>query len=225
MARELHDHWFKEAKREGYRSRAIYKLREIDQKRSLLSPGDAVLDCGCAPGSWVQYAAQQIGDDGVVVGVDLLDITPLPGHNIHLLTGDLGDIDDAVLLAAANRSATQRFDVVLSDMAPNTTGHRDTDHHRSMSLCELVLQRCGTLLRNNGHLVMKAFEGTNFQELVQRVHECFDEVRTMRPTASRSVSREMFIVGMNRRDDAELSLPPTPSGGPPPVPEDWSLGQ
>jgi len=225
MARELHDHWFKQAKREGYRSRAVYKLREIDQKRKLLSPGDAVLDCGCAPGSWVQYAAQQIGDDGVVVGIDLLDITPLPGHNIHLVEGDLGAVDDATLLNLAGRSGTGRFDVILSDMAPNTTGHRDTDHHRSMSLCELVLQRSGTLLRSEGNLVMKAFEGTNFQELVQRVQKCFGEVRTMRPTASRSVSREMFIVGMNRLEDAELMLPPPPSGGPPPVPENWSLGR
>ena len=225
MARELHDHWFKEAKREGYRSRAVYKLREIDQKRKLLSRGDAVLDCGCAPGSWLQYAAQQIGDDGVVVGIDLLDITPLPGHNIHLLEGDLGAVDDATLLNLAGRSGTGRFDVILSDMAPNTTGHRDTDHHRSMSLCELVLQRSGTLLSSDGNLVMKAFEGTNFQELVQRVQKCFGEVRTMRPTASRSVSREMFIVGMNRLEDAELILPPPPSGGPPPVPGDWSLGR
>ncbi|MDG1899034.1 MAG: RlmE family RNA methyltransferase [Phycisphaerales bacterium] len=225
MARELHDHWFKEAKREGYRSRAIYKLREIDQKRKLLSPGDVVLDCGCAPGSWMQYVGERIGDRGVAIGVDLLDVTPLPGGNMHLLTGDLREVDDALILEHAGLDPTRRFDVVLSDMAPNTTGHRDTDHHRSMGLCDLVLQRTGPLLRSGGHLVMKAFEGTNFQDLVRRVHLCFDEVRTMRPVASRSVSREMFVVAMHRRDDAEITLPPPPSGGPPPVPEDWSVGR
>tara|TARA_Y100000589_G_scaffold72748_2_gene65663 strand:- start:6958 stop:7635 length:678 start_codon:yes stop_codon:yes gene_type:complete len=224
MARELHDHWFKEAKREGYRSRAIYKLSEIDRKRHLIRTGDAVLDCGCAPGSWMEYAAQRTGPDGSVVGIDLLEMVPLPGRNVHVLLGDLRDIGDEELLAPAGLGGTRRFDVMLSDMAPNTTGHRDTDHHRSMALCELVLMRSGSLLRPGGHLVMKAFEGGNFQELVQRIQDCFEDVKAMRPAASRSVSREMFIVAMDRRADAELTLPPPPSGGPPPVPDDWSRG-
>jgi len=93
-----------------------------------------------------------------------------------------------------------------------------------MALCELVLMRSGSLLRPGGHLVMKAFEGGNFRELVQRIQDCFEDVKAMRPAASRSVSREMFIVAMDRRADAELTLPPPPSGGPPPVPDDWSRG-
>ena len=224
MARELHDHWFKEAKREGFRSRAIYKLSEIDRKRNLIRKGDAVLDCGCAPGSWMQYAAQQTGASGSIVGIDLLELVPLPERNIHVLQGDLRDIDDAELLGPAGLEGDRRFDVMLSDMAPNTTGHRDTDHHRSMALCELVLMRSGSLLRPDGHLVMKAFEGANFQDLIKRIKDCFEDVKAMRPAASRSVSREMFIVAMNRHADAELVLPPPPSGGPPPVPDDWSRG-
>jgi len=225
MARELHDHWFKEAKREGYRSRAVYKLSEIDRKRSLLQRGDTVLDCGCAPGSWMEYAAKQVGDKGTVVGIDLLEVPPLPGRNLHVLQGDLREAVDDELLELAGLRGDRRFDVMLSDMAPNTTGHRDTDHHRSMALCELVLMRSGALLRPGGHLLMKAFEGGSFQELVQRIQTCFEDVKVMRPVASRSVSREMFVVGMDRREDAELMLPPPPSGGPPPVPDDWSRGR
>lgn len=222
MARDLHDHWFQEAKREGYRSRAVYKLREIDEKRNLLGRGDAVLDCGCAPGSWMQYAAKKIGDRGVVVGIDLLAVNTMAEPNIHVMEGDLHVVDDPALLALGGLPADGRFNVVLSDMAPNTTGHRYTDHHRSIALCDLVLQRSASLLGEGGHLVMKVFEGSEYVDLVKRTGGCFSDVRPMRPTASRSESREMFIVAMNRLPETDLVVPPPASGGPPPVPDTWS---
>ena len=135
MARELHDHWFKEAKREGWRSRAIYKLIAIDEKRKILRRGDLVLDCGCAPGSWLQYVATQVGDTGAAVGIDLLPMAPLPDANVHVMEGDLRTVTASTLRDAAGITEEAWFDVVLSDMAPNTTGHRDTDHLRSVDLC------------------------------------------------------------------------------------------
>ena len=221
MPRELHDHWFKEAKREGWRSRAIYKLMAIDQKRGILCPGDAVLDCGCAPGSWLQYVATRIGTSGVAAGVDLLPLPPLPDVNIRTIEADLREIEDADLLALANLPEDGAFDVILSDMAPNTTGHRDTDHLRSIDLCNIVLQRSVELLKEGGHLVMKVFEGGDYPDLVRRTGSCFTEVRPMRPPASRSVSREMFIVAKGRKPQVELDLPPTTAAGPPPVPDAW----
>lgn len=221
MARELHDHWFKEAKREGWRSRAIYKLIAIDEKRGILRPGDLVLDCGCAPGSWLQYVVTRIGDRGKAVGIDLLPMTPLPDHNVHVMEGDLRTVAPATLRTLAALDDDVLFDVVLSDMAPNTTGHRDTDHLRSIDLCNIVLQRSVELLKEGGHLVMKVFEGSDYPDLVRRTGSCFSEVRPMRPPASRSVSREMFIVAKGRKPQVELDLPPTTAAGPPPVPEAW----
>ena len=222
MARELHDHWFKEAKREGWRSRAIYKLSAIDEKRKILRKGDLVLDCGCAPGSWLQYVATRVGNAGAAVGIDLLPMTPLPDANVHVMEGDLRTVTESMLREAAGLTDETWFDVVLSDMAPNTTGHRDTDHLRSIDLCNLVLQRSVELLKEGGHLVMKVFEGSDYPDLVRRTGACFTEVRPMRPPASRSVSREMFIVAKGRRPQVELDLPPTVASGPPPIPDAWN---
>ena len=221
MARELHDHWFKEAKREGWRSRAIYKLIAIDEKRRIFSRGDAVLDCGCAPGSWLQYVATRIGDEGVAVGVDLLPMAPLPEGNVHVMEGDLRTVTASTLRDLGGLDEGTFFDVVISDMAPNTTGHRDTDHLRSIDLCNMVLQRSVELLKEGGNMVMKVFEGSDYPDLVRRTAMCFDEVRPMRPAASRSVSREMFIVAKKRKPQIELDLPPTTASGPPAVPDAW----
>jgi 23S rRNA (uridine2552-2'-O)-methyltransferase len=223
MARELHDHWFKEAKREGWRSRAIYKLKAIDEKRGVLKRGDTVLDCGCAPGSWLQYAATRIGSSGIAVGVDLLPLDPLPNPNIRTLQEDLRTVEVTTLQALAGLPEEGAFDVLLSDMAPNTTGHRDTDHLRSIDLCDMVLYRCADLLKEGGHLVMKVFEGGEYPKLIQRTASCFAEVRPMRPPASRSVSREMFIVAMSRKPLIELDVRPAMSEGPPPVPDNWGM--
>lgn len=223
MARELHDHWFKEAKREGWRSRAIYKLKAIDEKRGIFKKGDAVLDCGCAPGSWLQYAVTRIGNQGIAVGVDLLPLSPLPDANIKILQGDLKNFDHRELLAIANLPEDGAFDVLLSDMAPNTTGHRDTDHLRSIDLCDMVLYRCVDLLKEGGNMVMKVFEGGEYPNLIRRTACCFDEVRPMRPAASRSESREMFIVAMARKPLIDLEVRPEISEGPPPVPSNWGM--
>ena len=157
MQRELHDHYFRQAKRDGYLSRAAYKLLEIIERKSLLKSENRVLDCGCAPGSWVQVAIKKVGNQGIIVGIDLCAIDHIfHEKNVHLIQGDLTETPSEQLLGFLQ---TGKFDVILSDMAPSTTGARPTDHHASIRLCHDVLDRCNELLAEDGNLVMKVFEG------------------------------------------------------------------
>jgi len=203
MARELHDHFFREAKREGYRSRAAYKLIEMDDRRKLLRRGDRVLDCGTAPGSWLQVIAARIGPKGRVVGVDLqpVDTDGLPAW-VRTLEGDLRDITaDQLADAVSSTDRQQMFDVILSDMAPSTTGDRTIDHFGSIRLCELVLDRVPELLRTGGHVALKVLEGEAYPDLMKRARTLFEQVRSFKPKASRSVSTEIYLVGQVRRSN------------------------
>jgi 23S rRNA (uridine2552-2'-O)-methyltransferase len=192
--RELHDHYFREAKREGYLSRAAYKLIEIDDKKKVLRLGDRVLDCGCAPGSWLQVAAKRVGSRGMVVGIDLEPVK-LRTANVQAVEGDFTAIEARSLLAPSG----DLFDVILSDMAPATTGDPGGDHHRSVRLCHAVLDRCAELLKPSGNLVMKVFEGEAYPELLKRSAAIFDVSRGYKPKASRSESAEMYIVGLGHK--------------------------
>lgn len=221
MPRELHDHYFHEAKREGYRSRAAYKLIEIDERRKIIRRGDAVLDCGCAPGSWLQVAAARVGPRGCVVGIDLKPVQLTAEPYVHIVEGDIREIDPAEFLAFLPGSKTH-FDVILSDMAPYTTGERTRDHHRSARLCGDVLDRCPDLLRPGGNVVMKVLEGETYPDLLTRTGACFDKVKGFKPKASRSVSTEMYIVahGFISRSDVDpvdradvFTPPPRPPSG------------
>ena len=219
MPREIHDHYFKQAKRDGYRSRAAYKLIEIDERKSILSRGNRVLDAGSAPGSWLQVASQRVGKNGSVVGIDLKPIEPLSQcSNIVIHQGDFREIEARELL---DDEPDARFDALLSDMAPGTTGDPRRDHFRSAQLCEVVLDRCNALLRQGGNFVMKTFEGERYPELLERMKTMFDNVRGFKPKASRNASVEMFLIGKGFRADAEIfdgdgeesperSLPPKP---------------
>jgi 23S rRNA (uridine2552-2'-O)-methyltransferase len=190
MAHEVQDHFFRQAKRDGYLSRAAYKLIEIDDRKKLLSKGDRVLDCGAAPGSWLQVAARRVGPKGAVVGIDLKPITHRFGEkNISLLQGDLTET-----AAEQLRDGGKLFDVVLSDMAPNTTGDRLVDHHGSVRLCDAVLERCVDVLKPGGILVMKVFEGEAYPDLLQRTRDRFAKVKGFKPKASRDSSTEMYVI-------------------------------
>jgi len=233
--RELHDYYFRQAKSEGYRSRAAYKLIEIDDRRQIMKRGDRVLDCGAAPGSWMQVAAQRVGPRGFVVGFDLQVIEPLRElANVAILQGDLADADDHALLRAAgfeSPPSTSRtaacFDVILSDMAPNTSGDRTSDHHRSVRLCELVLQRARSLLKPGGNLVMKVFEGERGAELLGMVKQLFEHVKTFKPKASRSESFETYIIALgyrhspNQRAEGDLAGESDERQLPPKVKRGW----
>lgn len=222
MPREVQDHWFKEAKRQGYRSRAAFKLGEIDDKRKILRRNRRVLDLGCAPGSWLQVAAERVGPGGLVVGIDIQAIPGgLSGGNVHVIEADASELDDAMLTSIGLDPETQ-FNVILSDMAPSTTGSRDTDHYGSMRLCDVVLDLVTKRLSPGGDLVMKTFEGSASRDLLDRVKSLFETVRPAKPKASRSDSRELFLVGLNRVPDIQQQdqAPPGP-GGPPPLPSQW----
>ena len=208
--RVLHDHFFREAKRNGYRSRAAYKLLEIDDKRDILRKRDYVLDLGAAPGSWLQVASKCVGPRGKVIGVDLKEIDNLQLDNVTTMQEDVTELsldtfgDDTV------------FDVILSDMAPNTTGNRTIDHHCSVRLCHTALDIAATLLRPKGNLVMKVLEGEAYKELLDRCESCFAVAKGFKPKASRAISTEMFVVCTGRRDDMPSSMdvaPASPTSG------------
>lgn len=186
--RKLHDRFFKQAKAEGYVARSAYKLQEINERRKILTPGQAVLDLGCAPGSWLQVVAPIIGPRGLAVGIDLQPVThPFP-PNVRTIVADAFKIDPKALLELSGRP----FDLVLSDMAPNTSGHGDD--LLSARLCRRVLEILPPLLRPGGHLAMKVFEGSEYPQLLKDTQAMFREVKGLKPEATRDVSREIYIV-------------------------------
>lgn len=193
QARKLHDRFFKQAKAEGYLARSAYKLKEIQERKRVLGPGDRVLDLGCAPGAWLQVAAEAVGRRGVVIGVDLTETRHDFGPNVRPIVGDAYATDPASLVDLAGG----RFDVVLSDMAPNTTGAGDD--FVSARLCRRVLEMLPGLLRRGGSLVMKIFEGADYPDVLRETGEMFGEARGFKPKASRDVSREMYVIGTRYR--------------------------
>jgi 23S rRNA (uridine2552-2'-O)-methyltransferase len=196
--RKLHDEYFLKAKAEGYAARSAYKLLEIQEKRRLIHRGDYVVDLGCAPGSWLQVASELVnprgtGGGGRVVGIDLQRVEISVPSNVIAIVGDAFKTDAAALLSHVADARRDRFDVVLSDMAPNTSGHGDD--FLSARLCERVLDLCPALLRPGGNLLMKILEGEPTPDVIKRTKSMFREAGTTKPKASRDVSREIFIWG------------------------------
>ena len=208
--REVQDHYFRLAKEEGYLSRAAYKLIEINERRRVLRKGDRVLDCGCAPGSWLQVASKRVGESGIVVGIDLKPIARRIAGNVVTIEGDFTKTPPEQLMKAAG-DPPRPFDVILSDMAPSTTGEPESDHFRSIRLCETVLDLCPTLLKIGGNLVLKAFEGSQYMPLVTRAARLFDDARGFKPTASRSESTEMYVIAHGWRGLDPRKLDPRPT--------------
>src|SRR5690349_23147578 len=182
------DHFHRQAQKAGFRARAVFKLEEIDAKLGLLGPGARVLDLGCAPGSWLQYAAQKVGPRGHLVGIDRGPID-LALPNLRLLVGDVFEVKPAELLGELDR-----FDVVLSDMAPDTTGIRHVDQTRSEGLFERALELARLTLAPGGKFAGKLFQGPDFKKLTDACRASFDEVRTVKPESSRQFSIEQYVV-------------------------------
>ena len=183
------DPYVKLAQKEGWRSRAIFKLAEIQDKDRLLRPGDKVVDLGAAPGGWSQYAARQVGERGHIYACDLLEMDPLP--NVSFLQGDFRE--ETVLNALLERMGSHA-DVVLSDMAPNMSGDDVVDQARSMYLVELALDMCKQVLGKDGRFVVKVFQGAGFDEYIKAVRAQFASVKVRKPDASRARSREVYLV-------------------------------
>jgi 23S rRNA (uridine2552-2'-O)-methyltransferase len=196
------DRFHQKAKREGFLARAVYKLEEIDAKYAIFDGGHRVLDLGCAPGSWLQYARQRIGEPAQLVG---LDRTPLdrPPPRARILVGDVLTIDVAQLLGEL-----PAFDVVLSDMAPDTTGVRHVDQARAEALFERALEIATLVLAPGGNFVGKLFQGPDFKKLTEAVRARFAVQKTAKPASSRQISIEQYVVGKGFRGQAALGAPP-----------------
>lgn len=185
------DHYSRRAKKERFPARSVYKIKEIQQKFRLINKGDRVLDLGCAPGSWSIYAAGQAGEGGRVVGIDLKPVTVNVPANVSIYTGDIQAMD-----ASLEESIGGNYAVVLSDMAPATTGNKNVDAARSMGLCESALWIAQKVLKPGGAFVCKIFQGPDFQTFMESVRGSFDKCKIFKPQSSRKASKEIFIIGL-----------------------------
>jgi 23S rRNA (uridine2552-2'-O)-methyltransferase len=185
----------KRAREEGWRSRAAFKLEEIQRTDRLLRPGITVVDLGAAPGGWSQYAARLLAGNGRVVALDVLEMPALPG--VEFIQGDFTELSVLERLEAALGGA--RVDLVMSDMAPNMMGISDVDHDRSMYLVDLAVEFASKTLRPGGDLLMKVFQGREFQPLLARLRKEFDTVKLRKPVASRARSSEVYVLARGYR--------------------------
>lgn len=191
----VNDTYVNQAQKDGYRSRAAYKLLEINEKDNLFNGVNTVVDLGCAPGSWSQVACQLVGSRGRVVGVDLLDMVPLSRH--HFIQGDFTEQStlNKLLVSIDNQSV----DLVLSDMAPNLSGIKGVDQARCSYLVELVLDFAKDYLKKDGDCLIKVFQGAEFDSLVKMARELFTQVIIRKPDASRSKSSEIYLLCKSRK--------------------------
>jgi 23S rRNA (uridine2552-2'-O)-methyltransferase len=189
------DEFVRRARREGWRSRAVFKLEEIQRQAPLIRPGMVIVDLGAAPGAWSQYATSLLDGRGSIVAVDLLPMDPLP--DVVFIEGDFRD--DETLAALNEVTEARGVDLVMSDMAPNLSGTAAVDQPRAMYLAELALAFAKDRLRPGGSFVTKLFQGEGCDEFIAEVRRCFDSVRVRKPKASRPRSREVYLVARNYR--------------------------
>lgn len=190
------DTWSQRAAKEGYRARSVYKLQELDDLCGLIRPGMHILDVGAAPGSWLQYVSRRIGDKGIVLGVDLKPIKRI-APNVKIAVCDIKD--DQALRSAMNAAGLSSVDLVLSDIAPNTSGIKDVDQWRSVELSMAVFEVAKKVLSPKGVLVMKIFRGKSFDAFITDVKEFFPRIKVVTVQASRDRSREVYVVCWRKR--------------------------
>lgn len=186
------DSYYKKAKQEGYKSRAAYKLKELNTKYKIMKKGSKVLDCGAAPGGWSQVALEIVGEQGLVVGVDLNEIKGINNKNFKSIAGDFttNEIINQVL------EICDQYDCIISDIAPHTIGIRDADHTNSLELVEKVYAFTMKTLKKDGSFLFKLFEGEGRKGLVERLKKDFKDVRIIKPDATRQGSMEIYIAAL-----------------------------
>ena len=197
LERQLNDPYVAQAKREGWRSRAVYKLIEIDERYHLLKPGQKLLDLGAAPGGWAQYAAKKVGaaeGRGRIIGIDLLDIEAIPGVEFKVM-----DFNDADAPDRLKEMLGGRADGVVSDMAANATGHRKTDHLKIVALAELAIEFAREVLAPGGFFLAKVLQGGTESTLLANLKRDFTTVRHVKPKASRAGSAELYVLATGFR--------------------------
>lgn len=189
------DEYVKRAQREGWRSRAVFKLDEIQQKDRLLKPGQVIIDLGAAPGGWSQYAAKVLKDKGRIIALDILPMDALAG--VEFLQGDFRE--EEVLDSLMELLGDDRVNLVMSDMAPNISGMEAVDQPASMYLVELAVELAGKVLGKGGNLLFKAFQGEGFDTVIKELRQDYSKVVIRKPKASRPRSREVYVLAKGRR--------------------------
>jgi 23S rRNA (uridine2552-2'-O)-methyltransferase len=190
------DHYFLKAKKENFAARSVFKLEEIDQKLKIIHPNQKILDLGASPGSWSQYCTKKIGSGGRLLGVDLTEIK-LKMNNAIFIQADLRDLN--LKQVFDQHGFNDPFDVVLSDMAPKTTGIRITDQARSYELCDLALNVARQFLKKDGHFVCKLFHSDDFTKLRDEIKKDFHRFEAVKPDSTRKISKEIFLVGIRKK--------------------------
>ena len=188
------DHLTQRARAENYPARSIYKLEEIQKKFKIMKPGDQVLDLGCAPGSWLLYAAKQVGSQGRVFGIDLQEIEIQLPDNVFAIKDNILALDDEKFL-----NQDKGLDIILSDMAPATTGRKDVDAFKSFELCSMALDVARKSLLAKGNFVCKIFQGNDFKKFEKEVRSAFKECRVFKPESCRKQSKEIYIIAKGKK--------------------------
>lgn len=180
----MKDFYTRKSREEGYYARSVYKLKHINKKYDLIKKGDKVLDLGCSPGGWTQASLEIVGEKGFVVGIDIISPRKIKSKNFKFIRSDVQEAE-----------INEKFDVVLSDMAPKTTGIQDLDHERSYDLAKTALEISKKHLKEGGNFLCKIFQGKYYQEFLNEVKKNFEFVKTVKPEASKRGSKEMYVVG------------------------------
>ena len=190
------DPYYRRAKSEDYRSRASFKLKQLDKKYKIIKAGNTVVDLGAAPGGWSQVALEKVGEEGIVVGVDLNRIKPFPEKNFY---GIRGDFTKEIVQEKIMELTDGKAKVLISDASPSLTGIKTIDHLNSVDLVETVMKIADNILETEGNLVIKAFQGPEYKRLLDEIKPEFRKVKSTKPPSSRHRSKEMYIVGLGYR--------------------------
>ncbi|MDX2469606.1 MAG: RlmE family RNA methyltransferase [SAR324 cluster bacterium] len=192
--KQVQDHYYKKAKQDGYQARSAYKLEEVQAKNKILEKGYKVLDLGCYPGSWMQYISKLIGPKGLVLGVDRTLLTMGLQPNMKYLQADILELDLNQL-----KEFAPYWDVVVSDMAPNTTGNRIVDSEGSWNVCAMAMDAAQLFLKTGGSCLVKSLQGVAQERLIMRMRAEYSKVKTVKPDSSRSESKEVFVLGQGKK--------------------------
>lgn len=192
------DHYSRLAKKEQFLARSVYKLHEIQRKYNLIKKGYKILDLGCSPGSWLLFAVDLAGKDGQVVGIDLKPLSKSVlskvSSNVRIYTGDVLSVDGELI-----KSVGKDFNIVMSDMAPDTTGNKNVDAARSFNLCQAALRIAEDLLVDGGSFICKIFQGEDFKEFIDSVKLSFNKHKIFKPQSSRKSSKEIYVIGFEKK--------------------------
>lgn len=200
LNQHFNDPYVQKAHKEGWRSRAVFKLQAIDDKYKLIKSGSTIVDLGAAPGGWSQYVVNKLNGKGQVYALDCLDIDPLP--QVEFIQGDFTEDDTLHQLEQSLKE--QAVDCVLSDMAPNLSGHDSVDQPRAMYLAELAYEFACDYLKRGGHLLVKVFQGREFDEYLKTLKQAFQTVKVIKPDASKKQSREVYLLCIYKRSDQDV---------------------